>query len=261
MIKFRASSIGHIMTEAKGSGITERQLQELSDLQLKPQLTTKQEIKLLELIAKRDAPPELGDTVITHLVDKYVSIKYGRETNIESKYTNKGLQVEEDSLTLYSRYKKTYFTKNEENLSNDWITGTPDVIKERIIDIKSSWDIFTFFRTKSKPLNKHYYWQMQSYMALTGADTAVLAYCLTDTPDVILNDEKRRLLWKMGVISDQDATYLEACDKLDKLMTYSDIPLEERVHEVEIKRDDRAIESIYKRVEECREYMKLNFNL
>ena len=255
-ILFRCSSLGYIMTEAKGS-ITEIQLAELKILEEKENLTHAQSKKYAELIAKRDAPPKLSDTTVVHLVDKYVSVKYGRETDIITKYTNKGLSVEEDSLTLYSRYKKRNYTKNQETLSNEFISGTPDVIKEHIIDIKSSWDIFTFFRTKAKDINKMYYWQMQGYMALTGAKSATLAYCLTDTPDHMINDEKRRLLWKMGALTENDPLYIEGAEKLEANLRYEDIPLEERIIEVEIERNEEDIHRIYQRVMQCREYMAI----
>lgn len=257
-ILFRCSSLGYIMTEGKNAVLTENQEQELIELTNKEKRTTKQEEKLQYLIAKKNAPPELSETTKTHLIDKFVSVKYGRETEIVSKYTSKGLMVEEDSLTLYSRFLGRFLTKNEERLSNDFIAGTPDVIKEHIIDIKSSWDIFTFFRTKDKAVNPNYYWQMQGYMALTGAESSTLAYCLTDTPDVLINDEKRKLLWKGGFTSELSPEYLEACEKIDLLLKYDDIPLKERVIEIEVKRNESDINRIYKRVEECREYMSKN---
>jgi hypothetical protein len=36
-----------------------------------------------------------------------------------------------------------------------------DRSSDTIIDVKSSWDIFTFFRTHSKDINSLYYWQLQ----------------------------------------------------------------------------------------------------
>jgi len=259
-ILFRCSSLSHIMTEERGgSNLTENQLNKIKELSEKPKKTEKQQAELDELIRRRELPPALSDSCITHLADVYVSNKYGRNTEIESKFTNKGLMVEEDSLTLYSRYKKRMFTKNEERLKNNWIAGTPDVIKEHVIDIKSSWDIFTFFRQNIKKLNKSYYWQLQGYMALTGAKTSTLAYCLTDTPNVLIEDVKRRLLWKMGVATELDQDYLDACAEIDKLSIYNDVPLEERIIEIEIERNEVDIQKLYKRVEQCREYMNINF--
>ena len=232
-ILFRCSSLGHLMVEPKAKSET------------------------------------LSETTKTHLIDKFVSHKYGRQNDISNKYIAKGLQVEEDSLTLYTRFKKIYdkpSRKNEQWLKNEFICGTPDLYygesienANHIVDIKSSWNIFTFFSTKSKKMNQMYYWQLQGYMALTGAKQATLAYCLIDTPDAMVNDEKRKLLWKMGVTTEDNADYQEACIELEKLCYYSDIPLEERVLETVIERNEEDINRLYTRIEQCREWMQQQF--
>lgn len=204
----------------------------------------------------------LSESAKTHLIDVFVSNKYGRNTDIQNKYIQKGLLVEEDSITLYSRLTKTFYKKNEEPLSNDFIKGTPDLFSgksiqqaDHITDIKSSFDVFTFFRNHNNDLNNLYYWQVQGYMDLTGAKTASVAYCLVDTPEVIINDEKRKLMWKMGVATSENEDFKQACEELDRLLTYSDIPLNERLIEFFVKRDDEQIELMHKRVEKAREYL------
>lgn len=227
---FRCSSLGHLMTEPR----------------------TK---------ADKEAG-NLSETAKTHLIDVYVSNKYGRNTDIQNKYIQKGLLVEEDSITLYSRVTKTFYKKNESHLSNEFIKGTPDLYTgksiseaDHIIDIKSSYDIFTFFRNYNNDLNNLYYWQIQGYMDLTGAKSASVAYCLVDTPDVIINDEKRKLMWKMGVATSDNEDFKQACDELDRLLTYQDIPLNERLIEFHVERDQEAINKMHSRVEKARIYL------
>jgi len=204
----------------------------------------------------------LSETAKNYLIDLYVEEKYKREQDVFSKYMQKGLMVEEDAITLYSRVKKTFFRKNEERLENDYIKGTPDLylgenINEayEIIDIKSSWDVFTYFRNYTKDIPAAYYWQMQGYMWLTGAEVSRLAFCLVDTPEVMINDEKRKLMWKMGVTTDVDPGYIEAAEQLDRLMTYPDIPIEKRVCEFEIYRDQSNIDRIIEKVVKARDYL------
>lgn len=227
---FRCSSLGYLMTEPRSK-------------------------------ADKEAG-NLSETAKTHLVDVFVSNKYGRNSDINNKYIQKGLMVEEDSITIYSRFKKTFFKKNEEHLSNAFIKGTPDLYigesihsASHIIDIKSSYDIFTFFRNVNSDLNNQYYWQVQGYMDLTGAESATVAYCLSDTPEVIINDEKRRLLWKMGVATDENEDYLKACEELDYLLTYGDIPIGERVIEYSVERNQQDIDRMYEKVMKGREYL------
>lgn len=220
----------------------------------------------------------LSEGAKTHLIDVYVSNKYGRNTDIQNKYVSKGLMVEEDSITLYSRVKKTFLVKNERHFANKWIKGTPDLFDAdpsklnfieqngvlvwdgrphdlTVIDIKSSWDIFTFFRVHTKDINSLYWYQLQGYMALTGATSARLAYCLIDTPAQLIMDEKRKLMYKMGCATEENAEFLEACQELDKLMCYGDIPNEERIIEFQIERDEDAIQMIYEKVQKGREFL------
>lgn len=227
---FRCSSLGHIMTEPKSK-------------------------------ADKDAG-NLSETAKTHLIDIFVSKKYNRQNNIQNKYIQKGLMVEEDSITLYSRVKKQFFKKNKERISNEFITGEPDLYEgtnilkaDVIIDAKSSWDIFTFFRTKTKPVNSDYYWQGQGYMALTGAKKFILAYCLVNTPGILINDEKRRLLYKMGVATEENEDFIQACEELERLMKYDDIPMQERVIEFEIERNEDDIQAACANVIKCRKYL------
>jgi hypothetical protein len=227
---FRCSSLGHLMSE--------------------PRNKTDKEAGNLSEGAK------------THLIDVYVANKYNRQTDIHSRYIEKGLMVEEDSITLYSRVKKEFFKKNEQHLHNEFIKGTPDLFKgleiheaDEIIDVKSSWDIYTFFRVLTKELNSLYYWQMQGYMALTGARVARVAYCLIDTPEMLINDEKRKLMYKMGAATNESEEYLKACEELDRAMTYPDIPMEERIIEFNVTRSNIDIDSMYSKIAKARVFL------
>lgn len=204
----------------------------------------------------------LSEGAKAHLIDVYISNKFGRQTDISNKYIEKGLMVEEDSITLFSRVKKTFFQKNEIHLHNEFIKGTPDLYTgleisaaESIIDLKSSWDIYTFFRVLSKDINSIYYWQLQGYMALTGAKKALLAYCLINTPEPMIEEEKRRLFYKMNVVTTESPVYVEACKELEKAMIYDDIPIHQRLIEFEVKRNVEDINRIYKKVEKARIFL------
>lgn len=205
---------------------------------------------------------ELSETTKTHLIDVYVQNKYGRQTDISNKYITKGLMVEEDSITLYSRVKKTFFKKNERHLFNEFIKGTPDLFTgleveqaDMIIDIKSSWDIFTYFRNHSKGVSDMYYWQLQGYMALTGAKSAKLAFCLVDTPETLILDAQRKLMWQMNAGTQEIEDYKKACEELEVSMVFSDIPMSERVMEFDIQRNDAGINLLYSKITKARAYL------
>jgi hypothetical protein len=196
----------------------------------------------------------LSETCKAELIKIYIKEVYGREKDITNKYVEKGLAVEEDSITLLSRVKQMYLQKNEIRYTNDYITGEPDIVKP-LYDTKSCWDIHTFFAAKSKPLKRDYEYQLQGYMDLIGTNVGTVAFCLIDTPLGLIEDEKRRLLYKMNVVSDQSPEYLEACEKLEKEMTFRDIPLEQRIHEVVVLRDETLITRIYGHLQQCRQWL------
>lgn len=229
---FRCSSLGHLMTLPKEKAARER--------------------------------GDLSESAKTHLIDIYVSKKYNRQSDVRSKYMEKGLMVEEDSITLLSRLRKRMFKKNKETLFNKYIQGTPDlyeggedIFHAQVIDeLKSSWDIYTFFRVHTKSLNADYYWQVQGYMDLSGATKANLIYCLINTPQVLIDDEKRRLLYQMNAGTTENPDYKEACEELDRLMIYDDIPMQERIIEYAIERNQSDIDLMHAKVERARTYLQ-----
>jgi hypothetical protein len=191
------------------------------------------------------------------LIECYVSKKYGRNKDVTNKFIEKGLLAEEDSFDLYTLVKDKLFIKNEKTFENDFFIGTPDIVDGNlIVDIKTSWDIFTFFSVMGKPINKMYYWQLQSYMDLTGANEAKLVYCLVNTPFKLVEDQKKKLMWTMGVIDPEaDDAYLKACEQVDKNSIYDDIPIENKYIEFSIPRDQSAIEKSHERVKFCRNFL------
>jgi hypothetical protein len=257
----RCHALGNIMSAGK-STITEKQLQLITEFQGKPKLTEKQNAELLRLIQKRDNP-ELSTTCKTYLIEQYITLRYDREKDVYSKYMEKGLAVEEDAITLYSLVKGEFFKKNTERLYNDYIEGCPDIREfKHVRDIKSSWDIFTFFNSKLSKINSDYDWQLTGYEYLDNAESATLAYCLIDTPETLINKEVNKLMWDMGATTNETPEFLEAKAKLEHQMRFKDIPREERVHEIFIRRDDKKIAQIPDRVKECREWLgELHFNI
>lgn len=205
----------------------------------------------------------LGETAKTHLVQCYIERIYGRYKDITNKYIEKGLMAEEDSIDLYSLVKKKMFSKNQDLITNDYFIGTPDLFEGKsireatiIIDLKTSWDIFTFFSAMIKPMDTKYFWQLQAYMDLTGAKESKLVYCLVNTPLKLVEDEKVKTKWKMGVIDeDVDQLYQTACNEIDKNSNYDDIPKEKRYIEFTIKRDQEKIDAAHERVELCRSFL------
>lgn len=206
---------------------------------------------------------ELGETAKKALQQIWIEETYNRRKQIESKFIEKGNTCEEDSITLYSRVKKEFLKKNTETVSNDFFIGTPDCFKgesimnaEEIQDFKTSWDIFTFHDAKFGKLNLGYEYQLNGYMDITGAPTSRLIYCLVDTPEKFIEDEKRALAWKMGLIDPHsNELYLKRAELIETSLVYPDIPMDKRVHEIVITYNKALIDSVKKRVPIWIEYL------
>lgn len=197
---------------------------------------------------------ELSKSAKKHLVDIYVSTRYNRRDEIVTDAIEKGTHVEEQSITIYSAFKRDFFVKNEEHLSNGYIKGTPDIRvkgKRHIIDIKSSWDAFTFYTNLLKEPESIYRWQVQGYMWLDDAVTATIAHCLVDTPEFIIEQACNRLRYEVPPSELEEAQML-----LRKQMTFSDIHYRERVIEHTIERHQGDIDKIKAKVTKGRQYLK-----
>ena len=307
-IKFSPSSIAKLMVEPKEKSpkqvyldtvqILEKKQSEYGEIankETKKAINLASQIEkiteqLVELKANQDAL-HISQTTIDYLIEVYGRYNYGFTFNVDSKYTTKGLGVEQDSITLFSSILRRMIRSAETKFENDYIIGTPDIILDTddkffssiklvekngvwqvdnnipisqnrtIVDIKSSWDFKTFYKKKFDKVNSTYFWQLQSYMWLTGSASAQLAYCLINTPIAIVNDEKRRLQWKMGVTDpDTSQEYMDACEQIDRNHNFDVMPLTERLILIDVPRDDSAIEKIKSKVIEARKYIAENFN-
>jgi hypothetical protein len=209
----------------------------------------------------------LSKTAQKHLIEVYIAEKYGRKRDIQTKQMKKGIEAEQDSIDLLSMYLKLPFSKNEERFKNDFITGLPDIINgDTIIDIKSSYDLWTFLGNIPDKLDNLYYWQMQSYMWLTGTRNATIAYCLVNTPESIIQQEKFYLLKKMDVISEESPEFIKEAMKIELNMTFDDISINERILTFNVNRSEDDILRIENKVLKARTFLQeleethLNFN-
>jgi hypothetical protein len=216
----------------------------------------------------------LSATAKTHLIEVYISQKYGRKKDIETRQMSKGKLAEDDSLLLLSEHLGEYLEKNEGMISNNYIVGTPDAFiglsleeAEIIYDVKSSYDIFTFLANIEGNLNKDYYYQLQAYMWLTGAKEGFVSYCLVDLPTEQLEVEKSYVMRKTGAISEESQDFKDAWKKKESLFLYNDIDESERILLFKVEKDETFPEKCQQKVEKARIFLQdlqnkhLNFNI
>ena len=228
---------------------------------------------------------KLSETAKKYICQQYDSIERKVKYEINSKYLDKGLKVEDQSieevkklkfnfnpkcsLQEYREYQSIYYKKNTITFKNKWLIGTPDILytdsigaKEYIVvdEVKNSFTRSTFLYSVSQIIENRavidaYYWQLQAYMMLTGAQDSNLIYCLMNTPYEIVESEKRKSFYKLGNESE--------FENIERLHNFDLLPKEQRFFITNVQRNDNDIEKIKDKVEIANEwiekYIKKNF--
>ena len=178
----------------------------------------------------RSKSETLSQTTKSYLEEWVKEQIYGIKKQINSKYLQKGLALEDQAIEFYSvAMDKDFMIKNLDHFEDDFFTGTPDCMHEGVVyDFKTSWDCFTFPLFDQEP-DMGYYYQLQVYMHLTGLRKAKLVYTLQDTPDYLTHEEP---------------------------VSYAHVDNSYRVKEFEIEYDPMVIETAKARIQECRDYVK-----
>jgi hypothetical protein len=199
MFKIRASASGKIMTNARAKS---------------------------ELIS---------ETTKSYVKEYLISEIYGIKKQINNKYLSKGIWLEDEAIDKAIEWLDIPFAlKNEKYFEDDFFCGTPDLILENeVLDIKCSWDAFTFPLFENEIPTKDYYYQLQVYMHLTGKRKARLVYVLLNTPEELLYEEKH------------------SYDNMDKKY---------RIKTYEIEYSEDVIADLKERVTNIRNYIKTIYN-
>lgn len=186
--KFRASSLGRIMTDAQS--IDPALLDDELAVIARKVKKTDEEKALLAPLKERSLSAG-AKTYLDGLAKEFV---YGYEKVVSSKYLEKGQLVEGDSIELYNSVFFDTLAKNTERRENEWITGECDLVKPaKIIDIKSAWSLDTFPVTALQAHDPDYEWQGRAYMWLWERPEFEVAWCLVDTPPELIGYEDEAL--------------------------------------------------------------------
>ena len=163
---------------------------------------------------------------------------YNYSESISSKYMDKGIECEQDSIDLLNKVRfETYSKHKDEDLENEWFKtiGCDILTTDSVIDIKTSWSKKTFPKTDEQALalikKSGYDWQMYAYMSLYGVRKSEVVFCLVDTPDHLIEYENDISAHRM-----------------------SDIYLSRRIRGVVIELDDSFFDAMIKRVEIGKDY-------
>jgi hypothetical protein len=161
-------------------------------------LTPSQKEVYSDLFARKNAPPELSDTAKLFIKKTWLLNEKGFYENLNNKFVEKGLMNEEDAFELLGEVEDDYFSKNVERIYKNNLTGECDNLHTKegrkiIKDVKNSWNPMTFMNATASTL---YEWQGRAYMHLYDADEFHLQFVLTDTPEHLVLNEKKKLWYK-----------------------------------------------------------------
>ncbi len=206
---------------------------------------------------------ELSKSCQTELIKIYNEVVYGRKKDITTKQMEKGLQCEQDGIDLYSKVEGRLYYKNEERLENDFFTGHPDVFAgdnilnaDEVDDMKLSWDLDTFMVKLNQEPDNGYVSQLNVYFDLCGCQSGHIVYALVSAPPNIVEDEKRKLLYRMNVATELNPEYLEAAAELERNLVFDDIDYRERIIKIPVSRNDELIQKMKDKVPVLRSWLQ-----
>jgi hypothetical protein len=224
----------------------------------------------------------LGVTGQKEAIKAYITQSTGRTKELKSKYLEKGILNESGAIELVNRVLNKDYHKNDIRLVNDYLTGECDCEgSDEIVDVKCSWDIFTFNESKVGD-GKDYEYQLRSYMELYDKPKSSVVYCLTDMPDNMLLNELEKagkpydgdlpdfIAIQIVINSIFDKSNFERLLELlpinknhstvaRKIQNFVHIPESDRVCQFNFERDAIKTLHMYSRIDEARDFVNKHF--
>lgn len=273
--KIRCSSIGDIMTEPKEKSPMANYIDKVAQIKATEEKynaignkETKTALGVLDKLNQYKAElPELerhkddlhlSKTCIS-VLDQWVKEQpefYGRQKEFTSKYTDKGIECEDEAIQfLANHYNWGSVSKNMTRFEDDeHIEGTPDIIRANSIeDVKCPWWCFSFPLFDNQMPNKDYEWQGHGYMTIANKPSFGLHYVLMDAPERFIDMQARKEATRLGM----DEVEYDLFEEVRAKMTYSHLPAKLRVKSFLFEQNKIAELAIRERVEQCRKYIAL----
>ena len=113
---------------------------------------------------------------------------FGYRVELDNKYINKGKDQEQDSIDLLNAVRFTNYKKNDVRIEDEYMTGECDILADdRVIDVKTSWNLETWPATPGEAHDNDYEWQGRAYLMLYEREIFELVFCMVTTKDEFLN--------------------------------------------------------------------------
>jgi hypothetical protein len=212
------------------------------------------------MVNPKKANEVLSETTKTFLNELYEDTIFGESPEVNTIEMQKGNIVENDAIALLRKVRQKFYQKHPEleELSNDYITGHPDIIdigEEKIIDIKCPFRVRTWFRYTENDAIKNYYWQLLSYMWLTNYKKAEIAVCAVETPEHLIFEDLKTLgsYYKEQLLSPEE--YQDWERKAYNLHNFNAINENDRIKFYNVKYNETDIDRLISRIKAAREYL------
>lgn len=229
----RCSSLSAIMADPASYPREAMTGDELAALSSKKR--TPEQVTMLEDVMARTL--SAGAKSEVHRLVRYHIFGY-EPPELGGKEIRKGKMQENIAIETLSIVRGEMYTKNEKRLSNEWITGEPDLLADdHGADTKCPWSLETFPLTREQArayaVKSGYDWQVAGYMWLSGKPRWTVDYVMVDTPSELMAP------WDDSGPHD-----------------LSGIPIEHRVTSVEFARDLSIEAKIKHKCEAAQRYAK-----
>lgn len=190
MIKFHPSSLGLLMTDAQSidRSLVPAELLPICDKARK----TDADRELL--LPYKEASLSAGaKTYLNSLAKEHV---YGYRKQVETKYMDKGILLEQQAIDFLNYLRFKSYEKNTERRESEYLTGECDIYVPgvRTIDTKVAWSLDTFPAVSDDAHDPMYEWQGRAYMKLwPDVKEHEVAFVMLDTPEAMRRWEQPEL--------------------------------------------------------------------
>lgn len=230
---------------------------------------TEIEEEYLKKIKKQDAEAKktLSATCIRYITEEiFLYHKYGERIRPGGESINesvtrimKGGICEDAAIKILSGIDGHNYKKNSKKFRNKWVSGLPDInYKKRlgdrkVIDIKCSWDLYTFMNNLPKSISLLNKCQAQGYISLTNADVGEVCHILVSAPEELIEKQVNKLKFKNVFASTDEFEYAANLTRMS--MRFDDIPIENRIIRFPVLRSEDDQKIMFERVDLCREWL------
>lgn len=226
---------------------------------------TDEELKFLQEFSEKikvlnDEP--LSKTTISALIREYGKIVYNKKVAAKGdamSFLKKGTDMEQEGIDLLSSIDKMPYKLITDNTENEYLLGRCDIYcpeKDKIIDVKLSWNINSFLKARTIPIDKKYWFQVQGYMELYNVSDAEVVFLLLNTPPELIEREKTKLITRFMIGEIDREKYELDMVNIESAFTYSNLPLKRRYFRYKIKREPQIFKKIYPKVEKARVFLE-----